>query len=74
MIAALLDASEVTGRDITDRLPADLAAANFTGTVQIALETGDVQAVLAALATEPDVGWQGVLARVEDALVRQAHG
>jgi predicted deacylase len=68
MIAALLDASEVTGRDITDRLPADLAAANFTGTVQI------VQAVLAALATEPDVGWQGVLARVEDALVRQAHG
>jgi hypothetical protein len=59
--------------DIAERLRADLAAADLTGVVQTALETGvvDIQALLSAASTEPNAGWQGFLARLEEALRQQ---
>ena len=58
--------------DIAEQLRAELAAADLAGVTDAALETGvvDIQALLSAASTEPDVGWTGFLTRVEDALRR----
>lgn len=59
--------------DIAERLRADLATADLAGVVQSALETGvvDIQALVSAASTEPDAGWRGFVARVEEALREQ---
>jgi hypothetical protein len=58
--------------DIAEQLRADLAAADLAEVTDTALETGvvDIQALLSAASTEPDVGWTGFLTRVEDTLRR----
>jgi hypothetical protein len=59
--------------DIAERLRDDLATADLDGVVLPALETGvvDIQALVSAASTEPDAGWRGFVARLEEALRQQ---